>query len=254
MLQQSGTTNFICATDASPKYPAQGSCGISGNCTWICDSVGHIGYAQIVAGDGKLVYAVDSNKHAVWEFGGTGFGQYIPDSFFEVGEFTDTIAELSSGGDEETWVRSTTGTLYRQPNNGNWTTITAPSGGAVVSLSVANVNDVWVASTSGLFRYASPGWERHCVTTGCTATQGFTTVAAGGEDLFTDPSGNDEPRGVGEVWGLDSSGNAWRVDRTMGGTDTSISKITGATLTHISVGGMGDVMGINSSGTVFTFQ
>jgi len=104
-----------------------------------------------------------------------------------------------------------------------------------------------LATSTGLYKYlaATSSWEKHCLTTGCGLA--YTKVSVGGD------SGS-FANFLSEVWALDASGSAYRVDRLKGTTTNSISKITGATLTQLVVGCPGDVMGLSSNGTVYSFQ
>jgi hypothetical protein len=242
-IKQNGSTSFICATPSS-------SCNSSGTCSWICDSVGYAGYSKIVAGTGNVIWAVDAGGYILYAFFPSSSGIYTPDSMFAMGEwpFGDPIAQVTVGGDGDMWVLSANGNISHQvggPFNGNWTTVAPPAGGTVVSIAAANANDVWAASAAGLFRFvpSNGSWEHHCPTTGCSGVS-LMSVAAGGDSINS----------IAEVWALDTSGNAYRVDRTKPSTVNSMIKIPGTTITHISVGGQGDVMGVNSAGTVYTFQ
>jgi len=240
-LSQSGTTSFVCKTPA---------CSATGVCNWVCDTSGYSSFAQMVVQvsntNGEVVVALDQGRHTLLaSFPGTS-GAYVPDSFFAIMDFDDPIANLAVGGDGDLWALTQTGVIWHEAPNEGWVTVGPPFGVTPVSLAVANANDVWVASSSGLFRFSVPteSWEeKHCATTGC-GSPSFTTVLAGG----------DSTNAIAEVWALDSAGNAYRVDRTQPNTVNSMAKIPGATITRLSVGGQGDVMGINSSGTVFTFQ
>jgi len=254
MIKKSGSTSFICAANADLCTGA--------TCTWTCDSVGYSGYAGIIAGNGGVIWAIDQSKLGLWAFFSGGAGQYMPDSFFAMGEWdpSDPIAQVSVGGDGDMWVLTALGHVQHQSGgtfNAAWTTVASPPGGTAVSLAVANSFDVWTASNTGLYRYdvGSGTWEKHCLTSG-SCTTSFTTVAAGGRDLAPNNDSTDYHPidNVADVWALDTAGNAYRVDRTKGTTQASIIKVGGATLTRISVGGQGDVVGINSSGTVFSFQ
>jgi hypothetical protein len=241
-IKRSGNTAFICATNST-------SCQ-SGNCSWTCDVNGNSGgYAQIVAGSGQVIWAVDGGKYVLWAYWPTSTGQYSPDHFISMGEwpYGDPIAQITEGGDSDMWILSVNGNISHQVNGGGfYDSIPSPPGGKVVSLAAANAKDVWAASSSGLFRYlpATNTWEQHCLASGGCGATSFSTVAAGGDSTY----------GTADVWALDSAGNAYRVDRTKGSTTNSIIHVPGATLTQISVGGQGDVMGISSAGTVYSFQ
>jgi hypothetical protein len=197
-----------------------------------------------------VIWAVDAGKHILWAYFPTSTGQYTPDDFFSMGEWpaNDPIAQVTVGRDGDMWVLSANGNISHQtggPFNGSWTTVPSPAGGTVVSLSVANQNDVWAASSAGLFRFmsATNSWEQHCPSGGCAGVA-FVTVVAGGDSTSWNA----------DVWALDTKGNAYRVDRTQGSTQNSMIAVPGATLTQISVGGQGDVIGITSAGAVYSFQ
>jgi hypothetical protein len=248
-LKQSGGTSHVCASDVL-------SCKAGGACNWVCDVSASHSYYQIVAGGGEVVWAIDAGKHTLWATFPSLSG-YSPDSFFAMGDWpvADPIAQVTGGFDGDVWVLSANGNISHQHGgggpdpdakfSGTWDSIPPPPGGKTVSLSAANHDDVWAASSAGLFRYVPSGnaWEQYCLPGGCTGA-GFTTVVAGG----------DSTGWVADVWALDSAGNVYRVDRTMGLNADSIVPVPGAKLARLSVGGQGDVMGINSSGTVYSFQ
>jgi hypothetical protein len=241
-IKRSGNTAFVCATSSA-------SCK-SGNCSWTCDASGNSGnYAQIVAGSGSVIWAVDGGKYVLWAYWPTAPGQYTPDHFIAMGEwpYGDPIAQITEGGDSDMWILSVNGNISHQVNGGGfYDSIPSPPGGKVVSIAAANANDVWVASSSGLFHFlpATNTWEQHCLASGGCSASSFTTVVAGGDSTY----------GIADVWALDSAGTPYRVDRTQGAATNSIIKVPGVTLTQIAVGGQGDVLGMNSAGTVYSFQ
>jgi hypothetical protein len=245
-IQQSGTTSFVCASCVPQPTVVDGICP---KFAWVCDSTGNAdGYVQIAAGNGD-VWAVDANRIALWEYASIFPGGYMPDSFFEAAEWpvNDRIGLITVGNDGDIWVLSQNANvshLSGPQNDLTWVQVPSPSGVKVVSISAANAKDVWAASSSGLYRFVNGSWERHCLESGGCSASSFTTVAAGG----------DSTRWDADVWALDSAGNAYRIDRTLGSTTNSIVKVPGATLSQISVGSQGDVMGTSSNGTVYTFQ
>jgi hypothetical protein len=222
-----------------------GSCLPSGNCKWQCNwsAPNAFNWAQIAAGAGSRIWAVDSSKLGLWEYQSNGFGQYSGSQFVQISTWlsSNAINQIAAGAGGDVWVLSALGNLthYSSPD---FLSVAPPAGSKVVSIAAAGTSDVWAASSSGLFRYlGGDSWERHCLTTGCNTTA-FTSVSAGAGFY-----------GNAEVWALDSSGNTYRVDRTKGSTTDSIVKVPG-TLTQIAAGGQGDVWGINSAGTVYAFQ
>jgi hypothetical protein len=248
-IRQSGSTSFICEA-VGPE------CTGGTTCDWRCDSIGYAGYSQIIPG-GSVTWAIDASKFVLYATTLPDGQHYQPDSFFVMAEWpvNDPISQVSVGDDGDVWVLSQQGNLTHEIGgelSGNFAPVTSPPGGHVVSVSVGKAADVWVAtnsasSTAGLYRFlpTSGTWEKHCLTTGCG--QAYTKVSVGGySSAFTAM--------LSEVWALDSSGNAYRVDQFKGTTQASISKITPpAPLTQLYVGGPGDVLGLSSAGTVYSF-
>jgi hypothetical protein len=232
---------YTCAAQSNTCLP-------SGNCVWECNwsAPNTFTWAQIAAGSGSQIWAVDSSKLGLWEYQSSGFGQYSGSQFVKISQWlsSNAINQIAAGAEGDAWIVSALGNLthYVSPD---FLSVAPPAGSKVVSIAVANRSDVWVASSSGLFRYlGGDSWEQHCLVSGCSNTA-FTTVAAGGV-YYGYGDGID-------VWALDSAGNTYRVDRTKGSALNSIVKVPG-TLTHIAAGGQGNVWGINSAGTVYTFQ
>ncbi|HVZ71418.1 MAG TPA: malectin domain-containing carbohydrate-binding protein [Polyangia bacterium] len=252
-IKNSGGVSTICATIA-------GDCS-GATCTWKCDSIGYSSYAGIVAGTGQVVWAIDNGKRNLWAYAPNGTGNYPGDDFFAMGEWpaNDLISTIGVGGDGDMWVLTSQGHVQHQVGgvlNAQWTTVTSPPGGTTVSLAVANASEVWTASNTGLYRWdpTTSSWEKHCYTSACNTS--FALVSAGGQDEAPDGSTDayhpiDQ---IADVWALDTAGNAYRVDRTKGTTVVSLVKIPGATLSRLSVGGQGDVVGMTSGGTVYSFQ
>jgi hypothetical protein len=250
-LRKTSTSTYACT--AVCRTPVGG-----GPCTWswICDSRGEPTFGQIVAGNGTAVYIIDTGGYGLWSYDPLAVGQYTPDSFDLVAEWPtgDPIAQVTIGGDGDMWVLSANGNLSHEtaPLSNTFTAVAPPPGGKVVSLSAANQWDVWAASSTGLYRYvaANNSWEPHCgvndhfTSAGVCSASAFTNVVAGGNSISW----------VAEVWALDSSGNAYRVDRQQGPSPNTIIQIPGTKLSHISVGSQGDVMGVASSGKIYSFQ
>ncbi|HVZ70750.1 MAG TPA: malectin domain-containing carbohydrate-binding protein [Polyangia bacterium] len=253
-LSSSGGLQYVCG--ATPTCPAEDFCNppcdSSGKCDWICDQTGYGGtYKQIAVTGGGPVWAVDGGGYVLYESVVDHHSPYRPDSLFAANSWPvgDGIAQLSVTLDgNRLWVLSTQGHISKQNNpftgdGSSFTTIAPPSGGKVVSIAAANELDIWVASSTGVYKLLSNNtWERHCPTTGCGTS--FTAVSGGGQSGYNNA----------EIWALDTAGNAYRVDRLMGSTTNSLVKVPGATLSHIWVGGQGDVMGATSAGTVYSFQ
>jgi hypothetical protein len=239
---------FTCAATA-------GSCLNAGNCSWQCNwnEPNAFQWSQIAAGAGTSIWAVDSSRFTIYMHPSDGGGQYDGTQFFAMNEwpFNDPINQMSVGGDGNLWVVSSLGNIT-EFSGGVFTPMPSPPGSKVVSIAVGSFYDVWAASSSGLFHWNrnTTSWEKHCLVSGCNSTP-FTTVAVGTgspREVSTQTYGVDI-----DVWALDSSGHTYRVDKTKGTTTNSIIQVPG-TLTQIAVGGQGDVWGINSAGTVLTFQ
>jgi hypothetical protein len=229
-----------------------GSCAAgNGTCTWQCNwnAPNTFGWSQVAAGNGQQIYALDASKQFVYAYTSSGNGQYNGSQFTELYAFqsVNPVKQIAAGGDGDFWTLTTHGNLGHRLPTGALAPISPPSGGIVTSIAVATSSDVWVASSTGLYKYlGSNQWEQHCPEVGGCNTA-FSSVSAGGNTYST-------AFGIGsDVWGLDEAGDSYHLDRTKGSSTSSLVYVPG-TLTFIATGGMGDAWGINSAGTVFTFQ
>jgi hypothetical protein len=257
MIKKSGSTSYICAANADLCTGA--------TCTWKCDTAGYNGYAGIFAGNGKVIWALDNSRLNLWGYLSTGSGQYTGDAFNAMGEWdpSDPIRTIAVGGDGDMWVLTQQGHIQHQVNDGlnaEWQTWPTPPGGTTLSIAVANGSDVWTGSSTGLYHWdwQAAAWQKHCPTTACTTS--FTALAAGGQEQVPvgtvyDPNSPYQPFDrVADIFAIDTAGNVYRVDQTKGLTVNSLIKVGGPALTQIAVGGQGDVVGMDSAGTVYTFQ
>ena len=135
--------------------------------------------------------------------------------------------------------------VIRHDVNGVFGIVSGP-GGTVASIAVANSSDVWVASSTGGFRYlaSTKSWEQHCPeVAGCGV--GFGTVVASNGGMSTT-----------DVWfttGTGGAGAPYYLDQTALSATNSLVGVT-ASLRSIATGGVGDVWGVATSGTLVQFQ